>query len=290
MTKPIERVLIVGAGWTGKQIASQIAAFGLSAFVVDSNTSILANLHSDCLQYAQEQVLSGLWSQEQIDALKRNLHVLQQDLRETRVDLILESVSESSSIKRKVLKEYSSLFDEDAVIASNSSYFLPSQLSRYVVKPERFAHLHFHVPVAYANLVDIVPCAQCDPSVVQRLTQFAEKIGQVPLVQTTENPGYVFNWMLQSVLKSALQLIDNQVATPAQIELAWKTVTKMPLGPIGIIDRIGVDVVLQVLRNARWSGQDESIDRLIAILEPLVEQGKLGWKTGEGFFKYNTQK
>jgi 3-hydroxybutyryl-CoA dehydrogenase len=290
MSLTIQRVLVVGAGWTGRQIAAQSASHGFTTYVTDANKSVLASVTALIDAYTREQLQAGIWSQDRMDALKKNLFVCNTptDLQDL-PDLVIESVSEQSSTKRKVLKEFSQRYSSPTIIASNSSYFLPSQLSRYVEEPSRFAHLHFHVPVAYATLVDIVPGPNCDELVVEQLQLFSESIGQTPLVQSVENPGYVFNWMLQSLLKSALELIDRNIATPEQIDLAWKTVTKMPLGPMGIIDRIGVDVVLQVLQNARWAEDSESLDRMISILEPLVQQGKLGWKSGAGFFNYSDE-
>ena len=288
MMHPKPSVLIVGAGWTGKQIAAQCAIAKYRTFITDASAETLASAVEGVFSYANEQVKLGIWNQEQIDALKRHLEVVSPDnSTQLSIGLLIESVSEQSSVKRKVLQKYSAAYPDTVIIASNSSYFLPSQLSRYVEQPHRFAHLHFHVPVAYATLVDIIGGPECKPEIVDQLEKFATSIGQTPLVQHVENPGYVFNWLLQSLLKSALELIDRNVATPDQIETAWKTVTKMPIGPIGIIDRIGVDVVLQVLRNASWNQTDDSMNRLMAILEPLVDQGKLGWKSGEGFFKYS---
>ncbi len=290
MMQANQGVLIIGAGWTGKQIAAQCAISEYPTFLTDACDTTLAGAIDVIHDYANEQCSLGLWRQEQIGALKKNLQTITLDKStQLPIGLIIESVSEQSSVKRKVLRKYSEAYSPETIIVSNSSYFLPSQLSKYVKHPERFAHLHFHVPVAYATLVDIVGSPECEPAVIEQLIRFAQSIGQTPFVQTVENPGYVFNWLLQSVLKSALELIDRKVATPEQIEVAWKTVTKMPLGPIGIIDRIGVDVVLQVLRNASWNETDGSIERLMAVLEPLVNQGKLGWKSGEGFFKYSNQ-
>ena len=283
MPETISSALVAGAGWTGRQIALQISAFGVPTFLSDTREAAVADALRWASRQADANVASGEWPAHRAEAVRTNLRAAG-DADE--VDLAIESVPEQASIKRRALQGLSRRHRPPAIIASNSSYFLPSQLSKYVESPERFAHLHFHVPVWQATLVDIVPGPSCDTETVTALERFAERIGQTPIVQTVENPGYVFNWMLQALLAAALDLIDRGVAEPAQIDAAWRTVTKMPIGPIGIIDRIGVDVVHQVLRNAQWAENDPRLDRLIAILQPLVDDGRLGWKTGQGFYEY----
>ncbi len=143
---------------------------------------------------------------------------------------------------------------EPTIIASNSSYFVPSMLTRFVSQPQRFAHLHFHSPVWRATIVDIVPGPETDPAIVSRLHDFASAIGQTPIVQSVEKPGYIFNWLLQATLKASLELVDRRVASPENIDLAWTRITGMERGPFGMMDLIGIDLIHQVLSNARWLG------------------------------------
>ncbi len=290
MISSIDRVLVVGVGWTGRQIAAQCAAFGVATWMVDDCPETVQAAMAWAAQHAQELVANDTWNETAVDAVRANLRVCDPGgVASMPFDLIIECVPEQASLKRKVLKAYSQDFNSPTLLVSNSSYFVPSQLSRYVTSPDRFAHLHFHVPVHAATLVDIVPCAECNPEVLIALEVFAKRIGQTPIIQTVENPGYIFNWLLQFVLSGALELVDKQVANPQQVDLAWTTVTKMPLGPFGIIDRIGVDVVYQVMQNARWSSNDPKLERLMEILQPLIDSGRLGWKTGSGFYEYTTQ-
>ncbi len=210
------------------------------------------------------------------------------DLAELSIDMVLECVSEQISLKKRVLKQVSQLFGAECIIASNSSYFVPSTLAPYVTSPSRFAHMHFHVPVTRKSVCDIVGSPHTDPQVIARLVELAERIGQPPIVLRREQPGYVFNWLLQSVLKGALELVADDVVDPAQVDQSWKAVTGMPLGPFGIMDQIGLDVIEQVLNNSRWT-QPKPVDneRLLEVIRPLVEQGKLGVKTQAGFYNYD---
>jgi len=201
-------------------------------------------------------------------------------------DLVLESVSEQFSLKRRIIQNCSKRFPAPTIIASNSSYFTPSMMQPHATSPERFANFHFHVPIWRATLADIVPGPLTNKSTLDRLVAFAMRIGQTPLIQTVENPGYVFNWMLKALLQSALQLVDRGVANPADIDMAWKKVTGMPIGPFGMMDQIGVDLIHQTMSHARFVDGDEAWQPLVDLLQPYIESNRLGVKTGQGFFDY----
>jgi 3-hydroxybutyryl-CoA dehydrogenase len=202
------------------------------------------------------------------------------------VALVIESVTEQSSAKRKVLNAVSRQFPH-AIIASNSSYFTPSVLQRFVQGAERFAHFHFHVPVWKTRLVDIAAGPETDARTIVRLEELSNRIEQKPLIQLIENPGYVFNWMLKSLIQSSLQLVKRGVATPENVDMAWKSVTSMPIGPFGMMDQIGLDLVYQTMAAGRFVDGDEVWSPLMELLDPYIEAGRLGVKTGSGFYVYN---
>ena len=284
---PIQRVLIIGAGWTGRQIAGQMASHGLDVTLLDN--------HADALEVSREWILQqresfseqGYWPEVPQEELAQRIHIAAKiDALAGDFDLVLESVSEQFSLKRRIIKAYSERFPSPTIIASNSSYFTPSMMQPHVVSPGRFANLHFHVPIWRATLVDIASGPDTHDSTIQRLVVLAIRIGQTPLVQRVENPGYVFNWMLKALLQSALQLVDRKVALPADIDMAWKKVTGMPIGPFGIMDQIGVDLIHQTMSHARFVDGDEEWQPLVDILQPYVDSNRLGVKTGQGFFDY----
>jgi len=292
--EPIQRVVIVGAGWTGRQIAGQMAANGLHVTMLDSNQHALELslewIEAQRVGFAEE----GYWPKQTSSELSHRLNVassLDVLLKSSKgpFDLILESVSEQFSLKRRILQTYSKQFEAPTIIASNSSYFTPSMMQPHVLSPGRFANFHFHVPIWRATLVDIVPGPETDPSTIDRLDDLAHRIGQTSIVQTVENPGYVFNWMLKALLQSALQLVDKGVANPTDIDMAWKKVTGMLIGPFGMMDQIGVDLIHQTMSHARFVDGDQVWQPLIDILQPLVDANKLGVKTGQGFFDYESE-
>jgi 3-hydroxybutyryl-CoA dehydrogenase len=281
----MNKLLIVGAGWVGRQIAAQAIHHGIATVLLDKSTSIL----SDAEEWIQKHLHSLTpdphlnRSPEAIEQLKlaESLDDLPKDL-----TVALESVPEQISVKRRCLTELSERLPPNVVLASNSSYFTPSMLAKYVRHPERFLHWHFHVPVWITRLVDVVPCSQTNPDAVERIRDLSRIMGQEPVFEPVEHPGYLFNWMLQALLKAALELSNKGVADPKTIDHVWRTVAHMPLGPFQIMDQIGVDTIHQVISNARWADASLPLQDLIDGLEPLLAEGRLGVKSGKGFYDY----
>lgn len=285
----IEHILIVGAGWVGRQTAARLARFGLNVWLADKAPQV-CSAAVDWMRQLPTYDADPKWC-ERVQ-LAPELPQLSASVSrgELALDLIIESVPEQVSLKKRVLRELSRLFPAPTIIASNSSYFVPSMLSEFVTQPSRFAHLHFHVPVLEDSVVDIVGCAETDPQVIDSLRELAVRIEQHPLLLRREHPGYIFNWLLQSVLRSALELVELDVADPVDIDKSWTSVTGMPLGPFGIMDRIGLDVIEQVLSNARWAdaaATDIPIEQLLKLLAKHTQAGELGVKTNRGFYDYS---
>ena len=294
----IEQVAIIGAGWTGRQIAGQMIAHGVRVILCDESSGALNTSRAWIIANLTAFQTQGYWpatSQEQVDSRLGLVHpdflfggdhsaTGSRGVRE--VGLVLECIPEQVALKRRVLKRASEVFSESTIVASNSSYFVPSTFSKHVRHPERYAHFHFHVPIWKATVVDVASGPQTSEETLERLSLLAKKIGQTPIVQRRENSGYVFNAMLKSVLKSALELLDRDVATAEDIDLAWTKATGMPIGPFGIMDQIGLDILVQTMSNGRFVDGDEVWSPLIAKLQPYIDAGHLGVKTGKGFYNY----
>jgi 3-hydroxyacyl-CoA dehydrogenase len=291
---PVKRVALVGAGWTGRQIAGQMAAFGVGVTLIDSVRSALDASQEWIFAQRPRFCSEGYWPDIEESMLASRLRFatpsdpLAKQFEDPGdvPDLLLESVPEQASLKRRILKNYSMVLPSSTIIASNSSYFTPSTFSEHIVAPERFAHFHFHVPIWRATIVDIASAQQTDQATRDRLIDLAVRIGQTPIVNRVENTGYVFNFLLKGLLQSALQLLDRGVASPDEIDLAWRKGTGMPVGPFGIMDQIGLDIMQQTMSNARFVDGDDVWGPLLEHIKELVDQGNLGVKTGSGFFEY----
>jgi 3-hydroxybutyryl-CoA dehydrogenase len=285
----VRTVLVIGAGWVGRQIVGQFVAHGLKVTWMDQSSDALRSglewiaQHRAEIQSANHDTIYRAAGDSCVTDVRTCTAIGDAG---ASIDLVLETVSEQISVKRKVLELASATYPSPTIIASNSSYFTPSILARFVKDPSRFANFHFHVPVWKTKLVDIASSPHTSESTADRLAELSVRVGQYPLVQRIENPGYVFNWMLRAVLQSALQLRAKDVASPEDIDLAWKKVTGMPLGPFGMMDQIGLDLVYQTMSAARFVDGDAVWQPLLDQLSPLISDGRLGVKAGGGFYTY----
>lgn len=281
------RVLVVGAGTMGRQVALQCALFGREVTVYDVSAAQLDQLAAWMHERVDEFVSAGWVEAEQAQqALGRVRRTTDAASAAEGVDVLSESVPERLSVKRDVFRQFHALCPSPALFTTNSSYYLPSMMAAASGRPEQFAALHFHSPVWLANVVDIAPHPRTAPQTIDQLAAFAQRIGQIPIVLRKESPGYVFNAMLWAFLWEALRLVAHEVASVEDVDRSWMGVLGTPIGPFGILDRIGLDTAHEII--AQWAfllGKGQA-ERPAAVLEALVRAGKMGEKTGRGFYAY----
>jgi 3-hydroxybutyryl-CoA dehydrogenase len=153
-------------------------------------------------------------------------------------------------------------------------------------RPKQFAAFHFHMDVWEANVVDIMPHPGTSQATIRLLRAFAKSIGQIPIVLKKEHPAYVFNNMLNALLMAAGDLVVRDVASFEDIDRAWMGVTKMSIGPFGILDKVGLDLAWQISEMfAKLTGDPQHQARA-DFLKQYMDKGWLGVKSGRGFYKY----
>lgn len=278
----VRRVLVLGAGSIGLEIAAQCARHGLPVTVYDVDAGVVAGGPGRLHRLFQEMT----WAAPPDPQAAAALVTFTADPREAAVgvDLVSECVPEQLPLKRQVLADFESRLPSHAVLTTTSSYFLPSMLVAALARRERFAALHFHSPVWSAAVADIMPHPQTAPECVAVLEGFAQRIGQIPIVLKREHHGYVFNSMLRVLLMSALTLAERDVVAPEDVDRAWMGVTKMPVGPFGMLDRIGLETVRDIARY--WGGvmRDPQVVRNGDYLQRLIDAGRTGRRVGRGFY------
>lgn len=286
--KQLRNVLVVGAGTMGQQIALvcawhgyQVALYDLGPEILDRSiariTAMTQNLLAEGLLTADEgqQILARITPNSDATEAARN------------ADLLSESILEDPKLKGQVLGQFNRLCPPRTIFTTNSSTLVPSQYAEATGRPDQFCALHFHQPVWLANVVDIMPHPGTDPAVVALVRDFARDIDQIPILLQRESPGYVFNAMLDGVLSAAIELASRDIATVEDIDRSWMGVTGLGSGPFGIMDLVGLDLVYSiVLRKAGMLRFLPSVRRVLCFLGRYVDQGKLGRKSGEGFYTY----
>ncbi|MCB0911139.1 MAG: 3-hydroxyacyl-CoA dehydrogenase [Propionibacteriaceae bacterium] len=285
----IRRVLVVGAGTMGRQIALQCATHGFEVVLLDESVGALdaaaAGLEGLARHVADDPAFAGVDVAAAVAGLVRTTDVAAAAVD---ADLVSESVPEDPELKGRVFAELDRHCPERTIFATNTSSLLPSMFADASGRPDRFAALHFHQPVWSANIVDVMPHPGTSGTTVTTLLGFADRIGQVPIRLHRESPGYVFNAMYNALNGAAITLAANEVATIEDIDRAWTTVTRMPNGPFAMLDHVGIDTAWHITDYwARTTG-DAQLARNAAFLKGYLDQGRAGTKTGRGFYDYDT--
>jgi 3-hydroxybutyryl-CoA dehydrogenase len=195
-------------------------------------------------------------------------------------------VVEDVKIKKEIFKKISLGCRKDAIIATNTSTFIPSMFLDSIKYTERFAALHFHSYVWNSSVVDIMPHKDTSEETIKTLENFSKKIGQIPIILKKESHNYVFNAIWNEVSKAAIDLVVNGITTVQEVDLAWTEILKMPIGPFGIMDHAGLDTALNITNYWAEKLNDEQLKRNAQFLKSYVDEGKLGVKTGKGFYNY----
>lgn len=282
----IKKVLILGAGTMGQQIALQTALFDYSVCIYDLQDSILEQALSRLRFLGKELVKAGKVHQEGLQKALGRIEFSTDPVAAAQdADLVSESVPEDPELKSRVFAQFNSLCPKHTIFTTNTSSLVPSMFAQATGRPHRFAALHFH-DIRITNIVDVMGHPGTDPQILEVIVGFAKAIGQEPIVLRRENFGYLFNAMLMEWLKSALSLAANGVASIEDIDRAWKGVMNYPVGPFQIMDSIGLDTVWKV--TDYWARQTKDPQSLTnaRFLKSYVDQGKCGVKSGEGFYSY----
>ena len=283
----IQQILIVGAGTMGQQIGLQCALHGYEVMLYDVQEEALATAVSRIAAYLAHFVKDKRITLDEAVAIKERIFTTTDaETAAMDADLLSESVPEDPVLKGKVLGQFNQLCPPRTIFTTNTSTLLPSMFATATGRPSQFAAFHFHLPVWDANVVDVMPHAGTDTAVTTLLATFAQRIGQIPIVLDKEHSGYVFNAMLSALLKSAISLVVDGVATPADVDRAWMGIMKTPIGPFGIQDSIGLDTVWKITDFwAKIGGHSTDLANA-AFLKTYLDQGKTGIKSGQGFYSY----
>ncbi len=284
----IARVLVVGAGTMGQQIALQCAARGFEVVVLDADPETLTRARERLTALSAalvgEPAFAGVDLVHVVAAIRYESDAA---TAASEVDLVSESVPEDPVLKGKVFAELDRVCPDRTVFATNTSSLLPSMFAEASGRPDRLAALHFHQPVWSANVVDVMPHPGTSPETVQLLLGFAARIGQVPIELHRESMGYVFNAMYNALNREAITLAANGIATVEDIDRAWTTVMKTPQGPFGMLDFVGIDTAWHITDYWATATGDPQLVTNTAWLKGYLDRGRAGVKTGKGFYDYS---
>ena len=286
MTTRIEKVVVLGTGILGSQIAYQTAYSGFDVTAYDISDEMLEKAREGFAGLAAryEQEVEGASEDSTRAAMARIRYSSQLEDAVRDADLVIESAPERLDIKRELYTKLGPLAPNRAIFVTNSSTLLPSDLADATGRPDRFLALHFANEIWIHNTAEIMGHAHTNPDVYETVVDFARRIGMVPIELHKEQAGYVVNSLQVPFLQAAQALVVKGVADPETVDKAWRTAWGAPHGPFQVLDVIGLTTVY----NIAAAGDEESRANARYLKEHYLDRGKLGRATGEGFYKYDT--
>ena len=275
------KVAIFGAGTMGSGIAQVFSANGHTALLYATSVES-AQRHKDKLAASlNKRVAKGKMTQEAADDLMSRI-VVDEVAAAADADLVIECVAENMAVKKELLQRLDTLCKEDAVFATNTSSLSITEMAKDLMHP--MVGLHFFNPVPVMKLVEVIAGANTSVELVEWAKNLCVEIGKTPVV-VNEAPGFVVNKILIPYCNEGVCVLQEGVASAEDIDVAMQLGCNHPMGPLHLGDLIGWDVVLNIM-DVLYNETHDSKYRANVLIRKMVRAGKLGIKTGEGFFKY----
>ena len=280
-TSTVRTVGIVGAGTMGRRIAYACVACGVRAQVYDVSGTALNDAVTTVRQYLAEI------SQPTTIDLDQAITLLSpcKDILTcaANADWLIETVPEDLELKRQVLQSISTAVGPDTFIASNTSSLPGSWLANSLDRPERFINMNFGTPSH--PKVEVMGHSGTSPETIDAATCLLRQLNLIPIVALREIQGYPTNRIWRAIKKESLHLIADGYMTADNIDRAWMLDWHVSVGPCGIMDQVGLDVVRDI-ENVYYATSGDPSDKPPRFLEEMVERGELGVKSGKGFYEY----
>lgn len=283
--KPVAHTAVIGAGVMGAGIAQWISARKLPVILRDINTEQVARGMAGIARLYRDGVRHHIFTEHEARAGMDHVHPAPTEVPLRHVDLVIEAAVESLELKKKIFQRLDELASPEAVLATNTSALPISEMAAATRHPERVVGLHFFNPVHRMPLVEVIAARQTAPEVLQRAVKFAQQIGKLPVV-VKDSPGFLVNRILMPYLVEAGNLFE----AGARMEDLDEVMLDfgMPMGPMRLLDEVGLDVALHVADTlaAHFS------DRMIVpnCLRQMTAAGLLGRKSGAGFYLHEKSK
>ncbi|MDN5396460.1 MAG: 3-hydroxyacyl-CoA dehydrogenase NAD-binding domain-containing protein [Chryseobacterium sp.] len=277
---------IIGAGTMGVGIAQVAATAGCKVVLFDANTPQIDKALSGLEKTLQKLVDKAKISQEKATEIRNNIVKGEalQDLKDS--DLVIEAIIENKDIKTKVFTELETYVSEDCIIGSNTSSISITSLGAELKKPERFIGIHFFNPAPLMPLVEVIPSLLTEKSLPEKIYNLIKDWGKMPVI-AKDIPGFIVNRIARPYYGEGLRIVEENIATPEQVDEAMKTVGNFKMGPFELMDLIGVDVNFAVTTTVY---KDYFYDPKYkpSLLQQRMAEAKLhGRKTGKGFYDYS---
>jgi 3-hydroxybutyryl-CoA dehydrogenase len=278
----IKKVAIAGAGTMGQGIALSCALAGYETVLFDINRSFTEKGLRQIDRTLQQMAARAKVEKATADAALEKIKIAEQA--EVRADLIVEAIVENLEVKRKLFCDLEQINDKDTILASNTSSLSITKIAELLTRPSRMIGLHFFNPAHVMKLVEIISGKETDPRFIAVIKDFAVSLGKVP-VMAKDSPGFIVNRVARHYYLESLKLLEEEVAPVETIDQLMRS-SGFKMGPFELMDLIGIDVNYAVTESVYEGFQRNPKYKPSEIQRTKLEEGKLGRKTGKGFYEY----
>ena len=280
----IERLAVLGAGQMGAGIAQVAACSGYPVVMIDIEQDYLDRGLSSIERSLSKLVSKGRMSEEEAKSAISLVSTSVSRDSASEADLVIEAIPEVLELKASAFSDLDEICKETAILATNTSSISIDEIAASTRRPGRVIGMHFMNPVPIMKLIEIINGSQTLPEVTKAILDVSERMGKTPL-QCNDSPGFVSNRILCPMLNEAILALQEGVAEPEAIDGIMKLGMNHPLGPLALADLIGLDTVLHIMNVLREGLEDEKYAPA-ELLVSMVSEGKLGRKSGQGFYSY----
>ncbi|XP_067901581.1 hydroxyacyl-coenzyme A dehydrogenase, mitochondrial [Heterodontus francisci] len=288
----IKHVTVIGGGLMGAGIAQVAAAAGHTVILVDQAEDILKK----SLKKIGDSI-GRISKKKFIDKPEAGAEFVQQTLQRISTctdpasavpstDLVIEAIVENINVKQELFKKMDKLAPEHTIFVSNTSSLPITEIANATTRQDRFGGLHFFNPVPLMKLVEVVQTPLTSQQTFEALMNFSKALGKKP-VACKDTPGFIVNRLLVPYLMEAVRLHERGHGSKEDIDVAMKLGAGYPMGPFELLDYVGLDTSKFIIDGWHKMDPDNPLFKPSALLNKLVDEGKLGKKTGEGFYKYS---
>ena len=283
MISRIKKIAVIGSGTMGQGIAHVCATAGYKISLYDIESALLKNAVAALRKNFDILVDKEKMSQQDASAALNRITPVS-DFRQLQVDLVIEAVIENLEIKQKIFSEIEKLNDKDCILTTNTSSIPVTKIGGVLIRPDRFAGLHFFNPAPVMKLVEIVRGGSTGDSTIDTLKEFTSHLGK-QFVLAQDSPGFIVNRVARHFYLESLKITEENTADFKTVDALLRS-SGFRMGPFELMDLIGIDVNLSVTQSIYNSFYQEPKFRPSRIQQQKVDAGHLGRKTGKGFYEY----
>lgn len=291
ITQEIQKVAIIGAGLMGSGIAQVAAANNFKVTLIDTTETFTSagqkRIENSLMRVAKKNF------KEDNDAINKYMSNVLGNLKTSTsnekgiadADLVIEAITENLETKQKLFAALDKTALKTTIFASNTSSFRIEKIAQATDRKDRFGGLHFFNPVPVMKLLEVIRTTQTSEATVLSLLDFGRRMGK-HVISCKDTPGFVVNRLLVPYLLEAARMVERGDATPEDIDSAMKLGAGHPMGPIALLDYVGLDTTSFISQGWAKDYPEEQIFKPVPLIDNMVAEKKMGMKSGEGFYKY----